>query len=335
MKKFLRFTMWVLFFFALFVLIAFFFLLPSEIRITREIQIESSPKIVFSQINDLHNWEKWSQWHQSDPTIQTNYIKRGVGERSGFEWKSENKKTGSGSLTITESVKYDSVVISMAFMKRGEANNVFKIAGKNGHVKLSWHFKYNLEEYPGLIWQSFRIKSRMKDFMDTGLSGIKTVCEIQEQQKQLVVELEELNSFSYVSLRKEIHFNNVSQAMADMFNKLSTFIQHEKKEQLQHPFAIYHSVINEHIDLECGIPLVNDSVESDLFQINTFVATHCAVVNYYGDYSQLEKGHTAIQKWIEKRRFTIAGPPIEMYITDPATEPDPGKWLTKLYYPVY
>ena len=63
--------------------------------------IDAPAKVVFAQINDLYNWEKWSKWHQIDPEMQLNYINHGVGEGAGYSWESNNRKAGSGQLLIT------------------------------------------------------------------------------------------------------------------------------------------------------------------------------------------------------------------------------------------
>jgi len=334
MKWFIKIIMWVLFLFALFILIAFFFLLPREIRIEQDLYIEASSKIVFSQVNDLYNWEKWNEWHQADPDMDINYVKNGVGKSAGFQWESKNRKIGAGSVMILESKKYDSLIVNMAFFEKGEAINKFIISGEEGNCKMSWEFYYNLEQYPQLWWKGYRINRNWEAYINEGLANIKTVCEVQAKENVMVVELEKLDSFLYVSLRQKVNFADVSEKMLEMFDQLNETIQSQEIETKHSPFAIYHSIIGETIDMECGIP-VPHLIEKEEVISGVFPAVTCAALKYYGNYEQLEQGHTTVQNWLQKRRFNIGGPPIEVYVTDPEKEPDSGKWLTIIYYPVY
>ena len=212
--------------------------------------------------------------------------------------------------------------------------NVFRIVETANNSELTWFFYYDLSQNPQLWWKGLQIKKNMEEFISEGLTNLKTVCEIQAQENTRIVELEQLDSFLYIGLRQVVNFADVSNKMIEMFGQLSGFIQTNEIQTEKSPFAIYHSVIGEKIDLECGIAVL-DFIENDEMKTSAYTAKTCAVVEYYGDYNQLEQGHNTVQEWIEKRRFNIGGPPIEMYVTDPGSEPDSTKWLTKIYYPVY
>ena len=60
-----------------------------------------------------------------------------------------------------------------------------------------------------------------------------------------------------------------------------------------------------------------------------------AVVAYYqGSFKNIGQVHGAINKMIVDKKLVMNGSPIEIYVTDPAKEPDPNKWLTEVYYPI-
>jgi effector-binding domain-containing protein len=42
--------------------------------------------------------------------------------------------------------------------------------------------------------------------------------------------------------------------------------------------------------------------------------------------------HTACLAWLKEHGKTARSAPFEEYVSDPATEKDPSKWLTKVYY---
>ncbi|NJK86520.1 MAG: GyrI-like domain-containing protein [Bacteroidales bacterium] len=88
------------------------------------------------------------------------------------------------------------------------------------------------------------------------------------------------------------------------------------------------------IDVEMGIP-VNNALEGkgDILA-GTYPQSKVATTDYFGFYDNLGKAHSDIQQWLIEMNLQVQGSPMEQYITDPASEPDTAKWLTKIYYPV-
>ena len=76
------------------------FILPNQIEIKREIEIDASTSVIHKYVNNLDNWPKWSPWLELDPSIQTiiDDIHEGVGASQSWLGKS-----GGGKLTFTES----------------------------------------------------------------------------------------------------------------------------------------------------------------------------------------------------------------------------------------
>jgi AraC family transcriptional regulator len=60
----------------------------------------------------------------------------------------------------------------------------------------------------------------------------------------------------------------------------------------------------------------------------------CAVAIHEGVYDKLVETHTAIERWIAASALESAGPPWEVYLTDPGDKPDPKDWRTEVIYPL-
>ena len=95
------------------------FFLPRQVHVERKGTINAPAKVVFNQVNNLHTWEKWAVWNQMDPDMQVEFEHTGIGKGAAYTWESENPNLGSGKLTITESVPYDSIATKMNFMEEG------------------------------------------------------------------------------------------------------------------------------------------------------------------------------------------------------------------------
>jgi len=61
-------------------------------------------------------------------------------------------------------------------------------------------------------------------------------------------------------------------------------------------------------------------------------ASKALLINYYGAYDSNELAHIALNMYIQKNGLHMKKPVIEEYVTDPMSEPDPGKWLTRIIY---
>ncbi|HKJ80311.1 MAG TPA: GyrI-like domain-containing protein [Prolixibacteraceae bacterium] len=333
MKRFLRVIMWLLFIVALAIAGAYF--LPRVVVVERSAVIEAPVRVVFAQVNDLHSWDKWSKWNQIDPEMKVEYINNGVGNQAGYIWESDNKKVGSGKLLITESAPYDSIVTLLNFAEQGDARGIFYFDENTDSTALvRWKLSFDVGFNPAARWMGLMMDKFVGPDFEEGLQNLNLITKVQVEEKSLVEELVTIGAFNYASVRQEVPFMEVSLVMGEMYAEVSTFIENEEIGIAGAPFAIYHEMEGEKIDLECGVPVSENIAGSGLVNAATFGETQCATVDYFGDYRQLEDAHTELQAWIEQHRFKLAGAPIEFYLTDPATEPDVQKWHTRICYPV-
>lgn len=110
---------------------------PDDFRIERSATIDAPPDQVFAQVNDFHNWEKWSPWRKLDPNAKSEYsgAKSGVGAK--FSWAG-NSDVGVGSMTLTESKPHERIGIQLDFKEPFEDSSdvefIFKPEGNKTHV---------------------------------------------------------------------------------------------------------------------------------------------------------------------------------------------------------
>ncbi len=96
------------------------------------------------------------------------------------------------------------------------------------------------------------------------------------------------------------------------------------------PVAIYHcpDFNPESTDVEVGFPTGIQSEKTRILEGGL-----CAKGVHYGMYSSLHESYMAMGKWIEENGYTIARPPYEKYINDPATTPIQDL-ITEIYFPI-
>jgi len=129
------------------VFVAIIAMQPSEFRIVRSATISAPAPAVFAQVNDFHNWEKWSPWEKLDPAMKKKYEGAPAGTGAIYSWVGNNE-VGEGRMTITESRPNDLIGIKLEFLKPFAATNTteftFKPEGDQTVVTWSMFGENNL-----------------------------------------------------------------------------------------------------------------------------------------------------------------------------------------------
>jgi hypothetical protein len=89
--------------------------LPIETVVQRSIIINAPLNVVFNNVNNLKNHEKWDPWQAADKTMKITYGTVTEGTGASYGWTSE---MGDGIQTITESITNKSIKIELDFKKQ-------------------------------------------------------------------------------------------------------------------------------------------------------------------------------------------------------------------------
>jgi len=310
------------------------FFLPRQVHVERKGTIQAPAKVVYNQVNNLHTWDKWAVWNQMDPDMQVEYENTGIGENAAYTWESENPNLGSGKLTITASVPYDSIATEMNFMEEGLSTGYFLFDEQNGQTEITWAFDTDLGNNPVARWMGLFFDSMIGADFEKGIENLKVVSEIIVQEGRPIVEIIKLPEFNYISMRNEVELENVSTQMGQVYSELMNLIDRHDLVMTDMPYAIYHKIDGNRIDLECGIP-VDYSIETQEPVLSGKMPSRTyAAADHIGSYETLDQTHSFIQQWIPENGLTLAGSPMEKYLTNPQQQPDESKWVTVIYYPV-
>jgi hypothetical protein len=103
-------------------LIAYISLQPNAFRITRSAVLDAPPDRVFGELNDLHNWGKWSPWARLDPRQEVTLDGSPLGPGASMSW-SGNNKVGAGRMTIKESSQNERIRLKLEFTRPMQAVN--------------------------------------------------------------------------------------------------------------------------------------------------------------------------------------------------------------------
>lgn len=310
--------------------------LPSKIHVERSIVVNTTPEIPFNLINDLSRFNDWSPWYDIDTnTAYTNSeVKTGVG--AWISWKSDNPDVGNGKLSITESKPNELIVTKLEFEGWDPSGASYLFKKENNTTKITWSMDsdmgYNLM---GRWFGLFMDKMIGKDY-DKGLAAIKKICEEQPIQDKVAgfdVNLRTLpeQNFIYIS-NKDVDANQIGLKIGEGLMKLDGFAKEHKLTLTGPPFTVWYSPTN----FVTGLPIANENSIKGNNEIKQGTQSGCEayVVSYYGAYSNTQGVYENMSVFITEKGKRPAGPPRELYLSDPMLEKDTTKWLTEIVFPV-
>ncbi len=151
-------------------------ILPSQIHVSRSVQINAKPETVYKYVADFNNFIKWNPWSQKDPSAE--HIIDGTPQALGHFWSWRGEDVGEGSLTIEKldpGKRIDSKLVFASPMQ-GEAKDIWIFSENDNATNAEWIYegtlKYPLERFFGLLMDGM-----IGNEFETGLGNLKKMIE--------------------------------------------------------------------------------------------------------------------------------------------------------------
>ena len=157
-------------------LCAIAFLLPSSVRIERDILIESPPAAVFAVLDDQTRFNDWSPWYGIDPQAKYEFSgpSRGIG--ATMSWVG-NSEVGAGSQRIIASIPDSRIDCALEFSGFGAATTSFLLEPEAGGTRLRWVYQSELGLNPVMRWLGLFMDGWVGADYEKGLAKLKAMLE--------------------------------------------------------------------------------------------------------------------------------------------------------------
>jgi AraC family transcriptional regulator len=147
------------------------------------------------------------------------------------------------------------------------------------------------------------------------------------------IALRVLRPHQTATVRETVGRDDIPAAIGRIFQAVTQATKGQRIEHNGSPFARYHS-FGDLVDLEAGVPVKNPIQPEGAVKPSDLPGGPAAIAVHAGPYEGLADTYAAIEAWLASTGRAASGGPWEIYLTDPSTEPDPGKWLTEVIYPL-
>ena len=146
--------------------------------------------------------------------------------------------------------------------------------------------------------------------------------------------VEEMMPQPALAIRETAAMAEIPAKMQECFCALGQYIGERSVPVAGPPFALYHSWSDAATVMDVGFPVPPGTVGEGRIQAITLPGGRIATGTHIGPYDKIADSYNAMMEWMKAQSLTPAGHMWETYLTDPQMEPDPAKWVTRMFWPV-
>ncbi|MDG2450685.1 MAG: GyrI-like domain-containing protein [Saprospiraceae bacterium] len=306
---------------------------PKNMNVEESQTLEVSAPYIFNLINNIEKWEEWNDWNLKDTGMVVTYTdkKEGVGAKSTWTQSSY----GNGSQEIVESVENERLKTKLNFQGwEGDNFGIFNLAANGNNTNVTWTFDGTPIPFlmRGMMLSG---KSSMKESYQQGLNNLEKLAKERAKGTYNGYQINEKNlkKKNFVMNRQEVKTANIQQFYATNLGQLFGKVQVAGVEIDGMPCGLFFRMDERDgmIDMAAAIP-VKQAVSLPATNSYSINSRRSLQVDYRGSYHGVTEAHKAMGEYMKDRSLFQDDPIIEEYVTDPGTEPDPSKWLTRVTY---
>jgi effector-binding domain-containing protein len=310
------------------------FAAPSHLHVERSVQVNAPLNVVWEHLVKFENFNKWSTWRQADTAAV--YTISGTDGTEGASTSWDGKKIGKGKLEHISLTPYKTIKQKIYFYTpvHMEADVFFELEDTDGKTKVTWGFDGDYDR-PQNILGMFMKGALEKDFQQ-GLDNMKNAVEKHQPataNSKWPVKETDFPTTTFAMLRKEVRIKDIDKFITTNLPAVYEAVMAAKLAPGTPTGLIFSWDENTgKTDMAAAIPVPADSKAGAGYQLYTLPASKGVYVDFYGPYEKTYEAHAAIDTFLKAANRKQKWPVLEQYITDPASEPDTTKWLTKVIY---
>ena len=307
-------------------------IMPKEIKVTVEKEMETPVSVAYNIANNFLTQEEWNPWMMGDETMQIEMGSLIEGKGASYSWTSEN--SGAGTQTITETSENEKITIDVDFDDQGHSLSSMLFSKTEEGSMVSWAFE-SKTGFPSNILAPF-YKYSVKKAFKKGLKNLEGLAE--KRWKEGIyfghkINLQDLPERNFIMSRDNISVKDIKQFYISNLGSLFNAVQKAGVEMDGMPSGLFFDFDEQKgmTDMGAAIPVADRIKIENTISLNIPEGPGL-VIDHYGDYAGLTKTHHAMVAYMRDRGLINNAPVVEEYLSDPEQEKDPSKVLTKVYY---
>jgi hypothetical protein len=315
------------------------FLLPSEIKSSHTVTLQSKAEDVFFHINDLQEWIAWMPFNYPEPIAEAperSYSDPSSGKGAYFSWQHSNPLVGSGTIRILESIPNSRIEY---VIQKDDFNAIFgevDLVEDRLGTHITWTTTSTIRN-PWGRYMSFFIKGWMLREIKESIrnlnryllrlgevEGVVTEVYFRPDDGDTVFALFELDTLS---------LDRLPELRQYIFNwKMDEFGQERERYQLKSIYHPYYSKAGKLEDgrqiVQIGFPVADTAGYDGQYQITQYSGP-VIFTNYIGTEDDQYKAIEALEAYARINGLALRGAPLYT-LTDRPIEEGPYKGIVPL-----
>lgn len=298
--------------------------------------IKAPSYLVYNQISDLKNWEKWSPWKEKDTSMVFDFSKTTNKEGDYFHFKDQY---GNYPKLTNITLKPDSLVVQTLATQDQIQELQWKLKPVENGVEVEWSVSGELPLRQRLF--AGEMENMMGPLMTRGLERIdKAVHEDMEKRETKIDKIVELGSDYYIYETASCKMDQLGKTMDSILPEVLIYAIKNQIKMNGKPFTIYekYDTENNSVIFSSCIP-TKEKIEVDNPKILTGKTPGGKYLRsiFTGDYKFLreawQKTYDTLQK-INTLKIDSTRSPFEIYTKGHTVSQNPADWETEIYIPV-
>lgn len=314
------------------------FIAPTKMHSERSIVIKAPKEVIFTNIKMFGNYKKWSPWLEKDSTAKTAILGTDGTVGAKYTWEG-NKDVGQGEQTVSKIEENKTYETDLHFIKPwdGKATSYTRLEDAPDGVKVIWGFNSEMSRPFNVMGLFMNMDKAIGDEYDKGLNNLKSISEkeaINSTVKKYEIHEVTTSPKTYIGIKKTLTVDKISPFFAETIPMLMADLKKAKVQTSEPMSGLYFTFDEKTMTTDVAPAIPVSGVNAKVGKWETFHTKggKTLEVDFFGDYKNLGAAHMQIKSYIADKKLKASMPVLEEYITDPMTEKDPNKWLTKIYY---
>ncbi|MFO7742988.1 MAG: GyrI-like domain-containing protein [Anaerolineae bacterium] len=146
-------------------------------------------------------------------------------------------------------------------------------------------------------------------------------------------ELKEWSAQPTLAIRTRAAVQDLPRVFGEVYGAIGRYLGELEEPPGGPPFAAYHNMDMQDLDVESGFPVTRELAGRDDIQPGQLPEGKVATCRYIGPYSDMEPAYDALFQWMEENGYEPTGVAYEMYLSDPQETP-PDRHQTQIAFPL-
>lgn len=308
-------------FFFIFLLLAaaIYFFIPGELLISKVRFVKAKHNATYRFLSDRSKWHKW--WPSAKSKDTSARIDNTVFNYKNVDYIVNPKMVD----VIGISIKHEDIII----------NSIINIVPLNrDSVALEWKSQMGTSLNPLKRINAYFDAEKIKHDMADILESLKRFLEKQENIYGLNIKEERVKDTLLIATKYTSNTYPTLSTIYLLIKNLRDYISLHDAAETNYPML---HVMRDSSDFKTmvAIPVNKVIPQNNQYLFKRMIPGKILVTEVEGGKYTADEALRQLERYISDNHLSSPAIPFQSLITDRSKEPDTGKWVTKIYYPIY